>query len=67
MVGRKPQRPCPLQVDEWYAPPRTTYPGSNDFLAVYGSDAVLTSPLLVFALDADEGAALVSGSDEDRR
>ncbi|GAB4824109.1 hypothetical protein N2152v2_011155 [Parachlorella kessleri] len=56
-----------LEVDDWYAPPRTTYPGSAEFSAVYGSSAPLGSPVLVFKLDAEQGTVMVAGSGDDRR
>ena len=56
-----------MQVDEWYAPPRTTYPGSAEFTAVYGSNPLLGSPVLVFKLDAEQGAVMVAGGGDDRR
>jgi hypothetical protein len=52
-----------LQVEDWFAPPRVTYPGSQEFKDVYGSNVQLGSPMLVFKLQAEEDEIMVSNDD----
>lgn len=55
------------QVDSWYTPPLTAYPGADEFVAVYGPGAPLPNPLLVFGLDVGDNTLVVSAESDRRR